>query len=230
MWERGDGERVARTALALLAAASPDASEGELAELPAGSRDAALLDLRERLFGPRFTGRTACPACAEQIELTFEAAEVRRGPAPQRAFAMRVEPYDVEVRLPSTIDLEAIEACEDVPAARRTLFARCVTAVRRGEETAAVDDLPPHAIDAIAARMSELDPQADVSFDVDCPACARRWREPFDVVTFLWSELDAAARRALADVHRIAIAYNWSERDILALSPARRAAYLEMLA
>jgi len=230
IWERGDGERVARKALALLTSALPEASESELAALPVGSRDAALLDLRERLFGTRFTGRTSCPACAEQIELMFDAGEVRRDAATQRGFSMRIGDCDVELRLPSTRDLEAIESCRDLESARAELFARCVESVQRGGEPASIDELPADAIELAAARMSELDPQADVAFDVDCPACAHAWREPFDVVTFLWNELDAAARHLLQDIHQIALAYGWSEGEILALSPARRAAYLGMLA
>ncbi|MFL6247266.1 MAG: phage baseplate protein [Thermoanaerobaculia bacterium] len=229
MWERGDGERVTRKALALLATADPGASENELADLPIGSRDAALLDLRERLFGAHFTGRTSCPACAEQIELTFEADELRRTAARDAAFSMRIGEYDVALRLPSTIDLEAIEESRDIASARAALFSRCVTSVDRDGQTASADHLPADAIDVVAARMSELDPQADVAFDVDCPTCAYAWREPFDVVTFLWHELDAAARHLLADVHRLALAYGWSESVILALSSARRAAYLGML-
>jgi hypothetical protein len=221
MWERSDGERVARAALGLLAAASPEERESELAALPVGRRDAALLALRERLFGSQFTGRTTCPACGEQIELSFDADEVRRDAAPATSFAMEIDGHDVELRPPSTRDLEAIEALDDVAAARDVLLARCVTF--HGAP-------PPHISDAIAARLGELDPQADVALDVDCPTCAHAWREPFDIVTFLRAELDAAARRALTDVHRLALAYGWSERDILALSPARRAAYLEMLA
>src|SRR5215212_3846419 len=229
MWERGDGERVARKALALLAGAVPGASEHDLAALPVGRRDASLLELRERMFGSRFSGRTSCPACAEQIELTFDADEVRRDAAAATAFSMRIDAFDVELRLPSSSDLEAIEPAADLAAARAMLFARCVTHVQRDGSTAAIEDLPSHAIDLAAARMSELDPQADVTFDVGCPSCAHQWREPFDVVTFLWSELDAAARRLLGEVHRLALAYGWSEREILGLSPARRAAYLGML-
>jgi hypothetical protein len=230
MWERGDGERVARKALALLTSALPGASESELAALPVGSRDAALLDVRERLFGTRFSGRTFCPACTEQIELTFDACEVRREAAPQLGFSMRIGDCDVELRLPSTRDLEAIESCRDLESARAALFARCVESVQRGGECVAIDELPADAIELAAARMSEIDPQADVAFDVDCPSCAHAWREPFDAVTFLWNELDAAARHLLHEIHQIAVAYGWSEDHILALSPARRAAYLGMLA
>ena len=62
-----------------------------------------------------------------------------------------------------------------------------------------------------------------------CPACTFTWSEPFDIVTFFWAEIDAWARRLLADVHVLASSYGWSERDILALSPVRRQYYLEMV-
>jgi hypothetical protein len=40
--------------------------------------------------------------------------------------------------------------------------------------------------------------------------------------------MDARARALLAEVHSLARAYGWTEPEILALSPQRRAAYLEM--
>ena len=43
-----------------------------------------------------------------------------------------------------------------------------------------------------------------------------------------WLEIDAWARRTLRDVHALASAYAWSERDVLALSPTRRTLYREL--
>jgi hypothetical protein len=83
-------------------------------------------------------------------------------------------------------------------------------------------------VDAVIARMAEADPQADVQLDLSCPACRHRWLAVFDIVSFLWSEIDASARRTLQDVHRLATAYGWREPDILALTPWRRQVYLEM--
>ena len=40
---------------------------------------------------------------------------------------------------------------------------------------------------------------------------------------------DAWAQRALSDVHLLATRYGWSEREVLALTPARRARYLAMV-
>ena len=51
----------------------------------------------------------------------------------------------------------------------------------------------------------------------------------FDVVSFLWAELEAWAVRTLQEVHTIAGFYGWSEEAILNLSSVRRQAYLRML-
>jgi hypothetical protein len=174
---------------------------------------------------------TSCPSCAEEIELTFDAAEVRRRggsdtPAP---FDTTAGGYELTLRLPATTDLAHLSDASNIAAARRQLFARCLLGARRDGAAIDVEELPAEVIDAAAARMAELDPQADVAFEVACPSCAHAWLEPFDVVTFLWSELASTARRLLREVHQLAAAYGWSEREILALSPMRRQAYVEML-
>ncbi len=230
IWERGEGQWPWRRALALLAGAAPGAAEDELASMPIGRRDAVLLDLREQLFGSAFTGLTACPACGEEIELTFNASEVRRATANgDGPFTVNAGPYEVTFRLPVTADLVQLDGVSDLDAARAALLARCVTSTLRDGAAIAAADLPADAANAVTARMSEIDPQADVSFDVACPSCAHAWLEPFDVVTFLWTELASWARGLLFNVHQLASAYAWSEDDILRLSPVRRNAYLEML-
>jgi hypothetical protein len=77
--------------------------------------------------------------------------------------------------------------------------------------------------------MQEHDPGADVRIGLSCPACQHGWTLGFDIVSFIWGEIEDWAQRLLADVHVLAQAYGWSERDILALSPTRRQLYLEMV-
>jgi hypothetical protein len=49
----------------------------------------------------------------------------------------------------------------------------------------------------------------------------------FDIVSFLWTEIAAEAKRLLREVHILASAYGWREADIFSLSPLRRQFYLE---
>ena len=78
IWERGESQRPSRRALALLTGAHPEAGDDEMARMPVGRRDGELLAMREILFGRSFTGVTGCPACKDEIELTFDANDVRR--------------------------------------------------------------------------------------------------------------------------------------------------------
>jgi hypothetical protein len=80
----------------------------------------------------------------------------------------------------------------------------------------------------VASRFAELHAAAEVGCVIDCPACGTHQVLDLDIGRFLWREVSVAARRMLAEVHLLASAYGWAERDVLALSPARRAAYLEL--
>jgi hypothetical protein len=68
---------------------------------------------------------------------------------------------------------------------------------------------------------------ADIELNFDCAACGHGWLDYLDIGTFFWEEFDRQAHRILNDVHRLAWAYGWDEQRILAMSSARRAAYLE---
>jgi hypothetical protein len=228
LWEKGEGRRAGGRALALLAGESPQAVR-DTALLSVGRRDALLLDLRERLFGSRFTGLTACPSCRGEVELTFGATDVRRESAEMLIGTVHVQGIEVEFRVPNGSDAVAIESAGDIATARAMLLTRCVTQATRDGEPVASDELPAAVVEAVTGHMAELDPQADVAIDVDCPWCNHGWREPFDIVTFLWNELSASARRIFGDVHLLASAYGWSESEILQLTPARREWYLEMV-
>jgi rubredoxin len=82
----------------------------------------------------------------------------------------------------------------------------------------------------IEGALESADPWADLSLAFQCPACGRDGEAGFDVASYLWEEVDVSARQLLNEVHLLAQAYGWSEAEILALSPARRSAYLARVA
>ena len=86
--------------------------------------------------------------------------------------------------------------------------------------------LPTGVVEAVEARMSKLDPQGETILELRCAACGHQWRAALDIGRFFWQELAAEARRLLREVHLLASAYGWGEAEILALTPARRDAYL----
>jgi hypothetical protein len=228
VWERAYGSSPTAQGLVLSAIAAPHESPERLVRWSIGRRDGALLTLRARLFGPDLRIRTTCPACNDGVELAFSVDDIRAAEAQEDSIASTLGTSDRRIRLrpPNSEDLFAVEGLTTATARRRALIERCV-------QPETTDDAPWSPDEAeerlVAERLAESDPQADIRLAVDCPACRHAWSAPFDIVSFLWKELDVWAQRLLADVHSLASAYGWSEESILEMSPWRRQAYLEML-
>ena len=90
------------------------------------------------------------------------------------------------------------------------------------------DGLPDAVVTAIADCMALADPQADVQFALECPACGHSWQALFHIASFLWTEIHVWAQRILRDIGQLASAYGWSETDVLALTPTRRKIYVAL--
>ena len=228
VWETGLVQPPVRRALTLLAASRPESTADDLATLSIGQRDACLLELREKTFGPVLVCLTRCPACAERLEVTCNAGDLRvpSQPSEPSLLSLSADSFDVQFRPPNSFDLLAIANSNDL---RDALWRRCVLSVQQRGEERTVDDLSSEVVDKIIELMGEADPQADVQVSFTCPSCAHRWLDAFDIVSFLWTEINSWAHRTLRDVHTLASAYGWRESEILALSPARREAYLHMV-
>jgi hypothetical protein len=231
VWENGSAFSAPRRALLLLGAACPETPAPELGRLSVGQRDDLLLQLRAAAFGSRIEATATCPHCSGKLEMVFDTENLRAAPAPATAapLALEVDDHALTFRLPDSFDLVEIAASPDPARAESALLQRCVLAARAGPRVVSPEALPARVIDALAARLAEADPQADLRLALNCPDCDHRWEEPFDIVAFFWREIEAWAARLLGEIHALATAYGWSEAEIVALSPARRRLYLEMV-
>ncbi|HEX2975204.1 MAG TPA: hypothetical protein VHO68_04640 [Bacteroidales bacterium] len=135
----------------------------------------------------------------------------------------------VQYRMPNSLDLVAVAKCRDVDTASNLLVQRCVLQVISDSTPVDWNELPALAKTKLAEHMAEQDPQADIILDLHCPACDHQWQTVFDIVSYFWAELNTEARRLLYDVHTLALAYGWSESDILSMSYTRRQYYLGMV-
>lgn len=136
---------------------------------------------------------------------------------------------EVHFRLPTVADLAELSPQAGDSQNRDHLLRACLLSATRDGRDLPLADLPATVAAAVVQRMAELDPQADVQFDLCCPQCGHRWNVPLDIVSFFWTELQALAVRLLREVHDLATAYGWSEAEILSLTPRRRQAYLELI-
>jgi hypothetical protein len=222
-WEQGRRRHPLDRALLLYAAAAPHEDPETLADRPLGERNAALLRLRQSLFGDALKSCVDCPDCGERLEFSLSASALLAGaPADARDCPQLLLVQGVRLRLPTTRDLASAALEPDAAGAEGQLLQRLCM---QGDPGILAADLQ----DELARALDAADPCLDFGIDLVCPACAHAWNASFDVPAFLWEEIEVRARRLLDEVHALARSYGWSERQILDLSDLRRNAYLERM-
>jgi predicted RNA-binding Zn-ribbon protein involved in translation (DUF1610 family) len=219
-WERAATQPPLERALTLLAAVEPSRTDADLAAYPIGERDGALLQLRAQMFGDAVSAVVDCPQCGVRLDVRFSTADFNQQDADESALTFVLGDREVTLRRVTTADLQAVAPAPSSEA----LLERAIV-------SPAAADLPPARewLDEGASRLQRADPLAHIELAFSCPECGRDWTAPYDVAGFLWQELEAWAARLLREVHVLASAYGWSERDILDLPPARRRRYLELI-
>ncbi len=235
LWECALGQPAGARDDALLRASF----EGAEPARTLGERNTRLMELHARLFGREIELLSHCPAChtVAQFSGNCDALAAQMWPRLADAPPHRLEAqgHVIEFRLPDSADIaiastdEGAEGDEGDEDFTQLLLDRCVLACTREGADVPVRQLPEPVLEMLSQRMETLDPGASVSFALDCPQCATHWQAPLDVGEMLWQKVRAAAERVLLDIDMLARAYGWTEREVLRLSPLRRAAYLQMV-
>jgi hypothetical protein len=228
IWERGTRESAVERGLTLLEFVLPGVPREVLAELSVGQRDALLLSLRELTFGTHAPCIVRCSRCQETLELSLALNDLRVPPPAEAHSVLSVSGRRFSVRAVTSADLLSGSQHVDAEGLANALLDRCVEELDEQGHACKVRKLAPELSEALIAELSRLDPQADIRLQLACVACGEVWSTLFDVLTYLWQELENEARRLLGEVHALARAYGWSEQAILALSRVRRHAYLKL--
>ncbi len=234
LWERGASRHALDRSALLATVARPEWPAAAIADLPLGAINASLLRLRSATFGPHIAGHADCTQCGQRLAFTVDTRQMLPpahgdgdgdgdgGDDGDDAVPRETEVAGLRVRAPSLRDLAAVATQTNALQAARALLARCTLA----GDLAQIDDA---ALRQVEDALDALDPQADLVLALHCVACGHAGEAQLDAGALLWEEIEVRAHVLLGEVHRLASAYGWSEAQILALSPARRASYLAMV-
>jgi hypothetical protein len=204
----------------VLGAALPETAYEKLADWPLGRRNSALAELRCSAFGWKMDGLVGCPRCEEGLEFSIDGRALIDSAANE---SPNIVVNGHSFRLPTTRDLaQAAREIDARSAAVQLLNGCCLDC----------GDLPVWSdedLEAVGDKMAAADAMAETRMTFRCAECAHEWEETLDMATFLWSEVEAHAKRVLREVHTLASAYGWNETEILSLSDRRRASYMQMV-
>jgi hypothetical protein len=233
-WESSLNHTLLQKAVELLHLAYPDKTIEEVAGLSIGERDTKLLLLRERLFGRLMQNMAVCPECSAKNEWETNTSELLTGspepPASRLTYTLKEKGYSISFRLPDSRDLAGIPFQDTKDSQAGKLLVKLISDCKFKNKTLKIQDLPAEIMDAIENQIELKSRQSDIQMSVRCVNCHYQWEIQFDIVSYLWNEIDNWARHILQDVVILAQAFGWSEQDILNLSPVRRKIYLDLTA
>jgi hypothetical protein len=208
------------------------------ADLTIGDREALLLHLCELVFGSRLQILARCARCNDLVDLSLSVDDLLLPPyddwRPEYETVCETSsgPVRVRYRLPTGADQTAAAAVafDDLDAANTLLLGRCIVAldVREGDGPG-VEDAEPVLLESLPPLMAARDAQAESILDFRCPGCGTEGRVLFDAADYLFRELGGRQGDLYRQVHRLALAYHWSEAEILDLPGTKRHRYLSLL-
>jgi hypothetical protein len=218
----GCGDRPALvTALLAACATPPDGTHW--CRRPVGERIGALLGLlRESDGRDSIALALRCTACDAPLEFELpHAALSGLSAAADPIEVPRAGCEPLTLRVPTGDDLRAWR--ERRPATRAQAVQAMLASLRVAGEPRPGDDAL--AADALAGA----DPLVAFSAACTCPGCGNTMEQEIDLEGLALMRLASRQRALLCEVHALASRYGWTEHEILALTPARRAKYLALI-
>jgi hypothetical protein len=219
--------------------------EQDVGQLSLGDRDVLLLHARQLTFGGRIDCELPCPGCGERMDfqlqvdgLLLDRDSQDRTHYFEETMNTGTERVRVRFRLPCGADLEQAFRSGQTDAAMAEIVLKLAVESlgwegmpedARSTSAIAVREWPAGLAARISERMAELDPQAEMALQLTCPACGHIFTTSFDIGDYFFHELIAREHGRYRDVHELALAYHWSEAEILNMSSQKRRMYLDLL-
>lgn len=228
-WEVGLTKPLIERSLLLVSLSHTAHDLSQIAAMPIGERDAHLLELREELFGPVLNNTTNCPQCKQKMEweMTVDELKVLPSPAIQLDNSLEYDGNLIRFRLPNSTDIMEVTALGKGISKEEALLRKCI---EQGSLPPPLSHEMPEALKyALVHKMEACDPQSDITMAISCPECGYTWNMTFDIMSYLWAEIDEWATNLIQDVYVLAKNFGWSENDILEMGSFRRNLYINML-
>lgn len=188
-----------------------------------GQRSERLLQLWRALIGRRMPCVTECDACATLLDVELDVDELLAAASSREArttIELEWQGAHLRLRAPTLAELDAASRVsgEDNEALTWLMQICCEEAVP-----------PAEALMKFSAALEQADPLGHLVLGITCPTCSAVSEPIVDPSALLWQGLQEFAERVINEVHVLARAYGWSERDILGLPTARRRQYLALV-
>lgn len=192
---------------------------------PVGERTAALIRLvalTEQRDDISLGARCVAAACGESFEFELSLRSLAGG-------AADAGPLQVQLDAGRALTLrratgEDLRRWRDAQPASRAEALRVIL-----DSLVLAGEARPDDEAAVSASIAAADPLVDFTVSCHCPTCGAPNEVAVDLEALALARLVGRQQALLQEVHRFASYYGWTESEVLAVPPARRARYLALI-
>ncbi|MGP0628525.1 hypothetical protein ACTRW9_02335 [Nitrospina sp. 32_T5] len=210
--------------LALASVGGCDADESSVRELSVADRQYLMRHLACHLQVEREWHSALCPSCKAVFDVRLSPSELPIKP-PGEGYPFVTVPTRygrLRFRVPTGADQECIAGLEDEARAVPVLLQRLLV---DGQNNPSDLEFSEEDVAAIESAIESVAPELVVWVPTKCPECKTETRVEIDP----YACLQSGRHGLLREVHRLASAYHWSERDIMEMPRDRRRRYLALV-
>lgn len=181
-----------------------------------------LLAATESIDRLKLMARCRQPTCAERFEFELLMAMLHDSISGDETVQVLLnDGRPVSLRRPNGRDLHQWNSLK-LETRSAAIDAMLKSLVVDGQTTP--DDEP-----VLAKALSDLDPLVAFTVSCACPVCRSANEVRVDLEDIVLNRLRQKQRAMLGDIHKLAAHYGWTEPEVLAIPPHRRAHYLAMI-
>jgi len=204
-----------------------------LKNITIGERNLLLLFFRKLLMGDKIQCFVSCTDCGKDMsfEISIDFLLQEKKFKPQVECTIRIDNITFKIRPITTADEETASLMQQNSSLLSTKVEHIIRNCIISSSPSIPSDytLSDDFINIISSKLSEIDPLADIVFDLECPHCQYVFKSHFIVDDFVFQELYSRCAQFEGEVHWLAFNYHWSEEAILSLPINKRKRYVELI-
>ena len=202
-----------------------------------GDRIAALLTLVAFEVGSELTVALQCshPSCGKQFEAVLDIQrllDAHRDAMKTPPGVVTVDSVDHVFRRPTGHDQHrwsGLDYSSTDVVQREVLSTLLVEPGVVDQSTLFKGSLDIVELDEIEQGLQQVDPLVSLELELECPFCGTVAMYVVDLQAACLNRLERMQRALLRTIHQLATHYHWTEAEIMAIPPRRRAKYLALI-
>ena len=212
--------------------------------LPIGDRIALILHLRKITIGNILHCTIHCPNCTEKLSIDIPTDSIIQppNPNPQITYTTKINntQYNLQIRPINGADLETLTQNQTPQTTTTaggddnidvdvTLSEKLLRACILSSDPPLPKTLSSQFQEQLSKKLSEIDPQADLTLNITCTLCNKTLQTTLDIEDFFFQEITSQYPQIEREIHWIALHYHWDEKTILSLPTSKRKRYVELI-